>query len=148
MRLAQLRDIFLKMIVNSICRAAATRHIPIDREYLQYYIYKACCIKRSGTDKAVEYNPVYIGYSYFSIDSLSVVGKDAENIKELSPYSVRCSLVPSRLHKIHVEFRYFNKERGSTVSLNSNYKICNPLHIWDSTCIKYFTMGLRVLSKN
>lgn len=148
MRLAQLRDIYLKMIVKSICRAAATRHIPIDREHLLSYLYRACCAKRADAPNAAKFNKVYLGYNSINIDCLSVVGKDAANSKELLSYSVDVYLTPGSKHKIHVTFAYFDREANHYRQLSSKYKLRDPLHIWNETYIKDLVGGLRILVTN
>lgn len=145
MRLAQLRDIYLKMIVKSICRAAATRHIPIDREHLLSYLYRACCAKRAD---APWFNKVYLGYNSIDIDCLSCVGKDADNSQELLPYSVDVYLTPGSKHEIHVTFAYFDREANHYRQLRSKYKLRDHLHIWNETYLKDLVGGLRILVTN
>ena len=148
MRLAQLRDIYLKMIVKSICRAAATRHIPIDREHLLSYLYRACCAKRADAPWASVFDHVYFSYNSINIGYLSRVGKDAANSKELVPYSVNVYLTPGSKHEIHVTFAYFDKECNYYKQYRSKYKLRDPLHIWNETYSKDMVGGLRVLVTN
>ena len=145
MRLAQLRDIYLKMIVKSICRAAATRHIPIDREHLLSYLYRACCAKRADAPNAAEFKKVYFSYNSINIGYLSCAGKDADNIEELSPYGVDVYLTPGSKHEIHVTFAYYDNECNYYKQLRSKYKLQGPLHIWNETYIKNLVGGLRIL---
>lgn len=148
MRLAQLRDIYLKMIVKSICRAAATRHIPIDYAHLLSYLYRACCAKRAAAPKAAGFTKVYFSYNSINIDCLSCAAKDAANSKELLPYSVDVYLTPGSKHEIHVTFAYFDQEANHYKQLRSKYKLRDPLHIWNETYLKDLVGGLRILVTN